>query len=597
MAKSSLFSSLSTLLPRLKRISHATGAARFAADTPALVDCDDERVAKACRRMLAGEDRDRCRDEAVAEVRVVEDSAGAANKQGYRLSIEPDRAIVVGQSAAGCFYGLQTLGQLIRAGDGEVPCCEIQDEPDFATRGLLHDITRGKVPMLDTLKLIADRMALFKCNQLQLNIEHAFVFSFDPSICDADHGIIPEEVRELDAYCRDRFIDLVPALANLGHMGRILSMPEYRHLAEVEATSAWEQMSWPQRLRGLTLDVTNPESHTLVERMWSDVLDAFSSPLVNICGDEPWDLGKGKSAGRVAPEKIGEVYIEHIRRVADLCASRGRTCQAWSDVVVNYPDLFDRLPRDLTILHWGYEDNADHAGIEKFVRAGLETFVCPGTSGWKRIVNTMDVAERNIASFARAGRQHGASGLLNTDWGDLGHFNQLACSWHAIALGAACGWDADHPTGSEFDERFARTVWGIDDPTPLRLLREMTSACGEAETWRLLHAPPDEVRHDPTFPAVEQLEVIRETARHAYSWFERETSPIPSVEQDFHELAVAAGFVELFAERTALLRGVAGIGAEGIARRIDSAFHAYRQLWMNRNKPAGLADIAAAIGA
>ena len=81
---------------------------------------------------------------------------------------------------------------------------------------LLHDVTRGKVATLATLKLLVDRLSQLKANQLQLYIEYAFVFSFDEEICGADEGLTPDEVRELGAYCQERFIDLVPAVASPG---------------------------------------------------------------------------------------------------------------------------------------------------------------------------------------------------------------------------------------------------------------------------------------------------------------------------------------------------------------------------------------------
>lgn len=606
--------SLSTLLPKPRRISAASGVTRFTEDVQARVDCADGRVATACERMLAGWGRRGENETALTKVRVVENRANVSQEQGYRLSIAPDRVTIIGGSPAGCFYGLQTLGQLARVGGGVIPCCQIEDQPDFTTRGLLYDITRGKVPTVDTLKLLVDRIATLKCNQLHLYIEHAFVFGFDRGICDASHGMTPDEVRELDAYCHERFIDLVPALANLGHMGRILSMPAYRHLAEVAATVDWHDMSWTQRLHGLTLDVTHPDSLALVERMWTDILDAFPSPVVNICGDEPWDLGKGQSASRVPREKSGEAYLAHILRIVDFCSKRGRSSQLWGDVVVNHCELYDRLPRDLTILHWGYgdhpaspddpdhPDHPDHPGNPRyemtghFIDAGLRTFVCPGTSGWKRILNALPLAERNIATFAHAGRRYGAAGLLNTDWGDLGHFNQLACSWHGISLGAACGWDSQHPVGSEFDRRFAQSIWNVSDASPVRLLRDLSATCGGAETWRLLYAPTVEVEKDLTQFPPERIEKLRATCETVRSWFDNQSSAPESIAQDFRELAVAAWFIGLLADRLTHVRSTSGEGVEAFDRHVAQAFQAYGECWIKRNKPAGLMDIAGVLG-
>lgn len=510
------------------------------------------------------------------------------HRDAYRLVVRPGGIELAGASPAGCYHGLQTLRQLIESSDRHaLPCCQILDWPDFDTRGLLFDVTRGRVPKLETLKLLADRLASLKCNQLQLNIEHAFVFSFDPDICGPDEGLTPDEVRELDTYCQDRFIDLVPALATFGHMGRVLSMPKYRHLAEVEATTTWEKMTWPQRMRGLTLDCTNPEAHALVERMWSDVLDAFSAPVVNICADEPHDLGQGKNRERFAGH-VGEAYLEQIRRTYDICVRRGRRVQFWSDVVRNHPALFHLVPHDATVMHWGYDDRADYDGTQALVDAGLDVIVCPGTSGWKRVLNGMNLAERNIATFAEVGKRSGATGLVNTDWGDHGHFNMLGCSWHGIALGAAKAWRADHPTGDEFDHAFAARVLRVDDAAIVGLLRSAARSGDVCETWRQLWMPADALVDDTSTPPLELLDQTEQVASRLAQLLRDVPRGARERITDLDELRVAMSFLRLWAQK---MKGLHGCG-----QALDTAFRAssmeeYATLWHLRSKPSGLADI------
>ncbi len=542
------------------------------------------------------------------------------HRDAYRLSIRHGAITISGGSPSGCFYAIQTLRQLAARSDGSgvIPACDISDSPDFDTRGVLHDVTRGKVPTLDTLKLLVDRLATLKGNQLQLNIEHAFVFAFDPDICGPDEGLTADEIRELDAYAQDRFIDLVPAVATLGHMGRILSMPKYRHLAERETTTPWAEMDWPQRARGLTLDCVNPEAITLVERIWSDILDAFSSPTVNICGDEPYGLGQGKNLERFRG-RVGEKYLEHIRRVHDLCASRGRRVQFWSDVVINHRALYHMVPTDATVLHWGYDDRMDYASTASFTDAGLRTIVCPGTSGWKRVVNAMNSAERNIAAFSESGKAYGAAGLLNTDWGDHGHFNLLAGSWHAIALGAAKAWREDHVTGAAFDSLFAKQFFGLRDPALVSALREASTSAENCMTWKQLWMPIEDVAKDASLPSIETTEIAQASARDAIGLI-RAIQPRDSVaRQDLAELCTACEFVSLWAEKIRMVHASAksmparclpplfpplargdetggGSGLEKLWRAdIRNAWKDYRACWLARNKTGGLADIERAI--
>ena len=185
-------------------------------------------------------------------------------------------------------------------------------------------------------------------------------------------------------------------------------------------------MTWIERMHGLTLDVTNPQSRALVARMYAEYLPLFSSRLANVCCDETFDLGKGRNREHVRQEGAGALYIEHLRFLADLCRAHGKRPMFWGDVVKRTPELLEQVPPDAVALNWGYVPEMDYDSTALFCEAGLTTFVCSGTSSWNRALNDINAAERNIRGHAEAGRRHGAAGLLNTDWGDEGHFNLMA---------------------------------------------------------------------------------------------------------------------------------------------------------------------------
>ena len=71
----------------------------------------------------------------------------------------------------------------------------------------------------------------------------------------------------------------------------------------------------------------------------------------------------------------------------------------------------------------------------QFAQAGLPFYVCPGTSSWNSIGGRTDNALGNLRSAAENGLKHGASGYLNTDWGDNGHWQSLPISESGL-----CAW-------------------------------------------------------------------------------------------------------------------------------------------------------------
>ena len=83
---------------------------------------------------------------------------------------------ISGGDGAGVLYGVETFCQIVQQCGGILPCVQIQDAPDMPNRGYYFDQTRGRVLKLEELKKIADRMCRYKLNQLQLYVEHTYLF-------------------------------------------------------------------------------------------------------------------------------------------------------------------------------------------------------------------------------------------------------------------------------------------------------------------------------------------------------------------------------------------------------------------------------------
>ena len=131
----------------------------------------------------------------------------------------------------------------------------------------------------------------------------------------------------------------------------------------------------------------------------------------------------------------------------------------WADFALCNPEHIDQLDRRLVLLDWWYEATFDADRIRGLRRKGFEVWGCPGTSSWNCLFPRTENAEANVARWADAGRRHGAKGMLNTDWGDFGHYNALGVSLQGYAIGAQHAWSGA-PDPKRFDRAFDREVFG-----------------------------------------------------------------------------------------------------------------------------------------
>lgn len=520
-----------------------------------------------------------------------------ATEQGYELEVTRQGARLRARSVHGVAYGLRTLRQWVELGGAIWPTFMIDDAPIFAQRGVSLDISRGRVPTQASLHTLVDRLAALKLNHLQLYMEHTFAFSCDPAISADCDALTPDDLRELDAHCRAHHVELVPALACFGHMGRILSLPQYGALAEIPASKNWEAMTWDERTRGLTLDASQPAARDLLRTLIAELLPCFTARRFNICCDETWDLGKGRGRDRAAQIGSGRMFLEHLLWLHQLVAEHGRAVLLWGDVIRNHPELIPELPRDVTVLNWGYTRDFDYDTTAQFRAHGFDTWVCPATHGWNRAVHDLSYAEENILGHARAGARHGAIGLLNTEWGDGGHPSPPGAAFPALALGAALAWNPTGPTGVEFDAAFVRLAYGLDDAAPLEAWRHAVALADTIRVWPALYAPLPTV----TLPEVlgtEALERWEDAARSAAAAFAALAPEDPLAARDCAELDLALRVHALVAQRCLLARRMAagatvGAGLRNLAATCDELVPEFEAAWLATSRPAGLEEVTA----
>lgn len=365
---------------------------------------------------------------------------GRKTAEGHHLTVNQGGIRIEFAEPAGLRAAVATLRQLLRQYGHRLPCVVIRDWPDFAHRGVMLDISRGRVPTLATLKQLTSDLADFKVNEFQLYLEHTFAYRKQPKVWQGEGALTAQEIRQLDAHCHTLGIELVPNQNSFGHLQPWLDHPKLRRLAEV-------QESWVDPRGGFvrhpaTLAPTHPGTLPFLRALYDELLPNFTSNRFNVGCDETWDLGRGRSKELCERLGKGRVYLDFLKKIRREVRKRGRTMMFWGDIILHYPELIASVPRDVIALNWGYD--AGHPFPREtaaFARAGLRFYVCPGTYTWQSIVGRHDNALVNLREAADAGRRNGAMGYLNTDWGDGGHPQPLAVSYPLYLAGASLAWN------------------------------------------------------------------------------------------------------------------------------------------------------------
>ncbi|MBT1162668.1 glycoside hydrolase family 20 zincin-like fold domain-containing protein [Bifidobacterium sp. SO1] len=392
------------------------------------------------------DDHQRNRSSEPADIPTVEQFSPASTSPlaptAYRLTISPDGITVVGGSAAGLRDGVQTLRQIIRQCAPTLPVITIADQPAYAVRGYYLDATRGRVPTLDWLKTWADKLCLYKYNQLQLYIEHTFAFDGLSETWRGASPLKPADIIAFDDYCAARGIELVPSVSTFGHHYTALRTHELRRLGEFP-DQADRPFSLIERLEHHTLNITEPDALMFSFTLIDDYLGLFRTRKFNICGDETFDLGKGLSKPEADRRGVAAMYADYVTRLCQHLSEQGREPLFWGDIAIEHPEILDRLPHDVTLLNWLYAPDIDDDKVRLVAQSGATQYVCPAVWCWNALLPRLDWAWNNISRLARYGLRYGAAGFLVTDWGDFGHVNDPRMAIPGMIYGAQCAWDPD----------------------------------------------------------------------------------------------------------------------------------------------------------
>jgi hypothetical protein len=369
--------------------------------------------------------------------------------EGYVIVPEGQGGLaVIAQTAAGIFYGAQTVKQLIR-GSGEAAVLlapTLRDWPAMAHRGVSDDWSRGPIPNMEFLKREIRTLAAYKVNIFSPYFEHTFAYASTPVAAFPGGSMTPAEARDLVDFAAQYHITIIPEQEAFGHLHNMLKFEKYSSLGETP--------------HGAVLAPGDAGALPVIAGWFTELAQVFPGPYAHIGADETGDLGLGRTREAVKSRGLGAVYLDFLTQIHTALEPNHKRLLFWGDIAVNSPDLVGTLPKDMIAVPWGYDAAPDFtAQILPFTKAGLETWVAPGVNNWSRLYPNNNEALGNIRGFVRDGQKLGSTGVLNTVWNDDGEgiFDE---NWYGILYGAAAGWQAGESSEDAFKASYGQAFHG-----------------------------------------------------------------------------------------------------------------------------------------
>jgi hexosaminidase len=269
-------------------------------------------------------------------IRLTTAGADGLGDEAYRLDVDADGATIHARTAAGAFYGCQTLRQLAAPDAKTIPFVQITDAPRYAWRGLMLDVSRHFFDKPTVLRVL-DWMADYKLNRFHLHLTDDSGWRVEipkyPELTRAgargnfsDTNAPPrfftrEDLREIVAYAARRHIVVVPEIDMPGHASA--------------ATRTFPELDGGTH----TFNPAREETYVFLQNVLRDVMEIFPSPWIHFGGDEvnvsQWQVTeKLKSDGIESPAQMENYFV---RRMAGFISQQGRTPVGWDEIVAARP--------------------------------------------------------------------------------------------------------------------------------------------------------------------------------------------------------------------------------------------------------------------
>ena len=290
--------------------------------------------------------------------------------------------------------------------------------------GVMLDCSRNAVMNLKSVEKYADYLSSFGYNTLMLYTEDTYEVNNEPYFGARRGRFTKDELKEINAYCLRKNIELIPCIQTLAHLNAIFKWREYAYHND-------------------TADILLAEDervYALINNMFETIAECFTSEYVHIGMDEAFQLGLGQYLIKHGYKDRFEILTTHLNKVVEIGKKYGKKCIMWSDMffrLASGGDYYDEknlfkvtdkikssVDKDVELVYWDYY-HKDKKIYDDMIRkhkllSDNPVWFAGGAWSWIGFTPHNDFSLKTMLPAMRSCRENGIDDIIITLWGDNG---------------------------------------------------------------------------------------------------------------------------------------------------------------------------------
>lgn len=371
---------------------------------------------------------------------------------GLYVSFDDEKASIGYSKPCEFFRALGIFLQKTSAGEKTF---SVSEKARFDTCGAMVDLSHGALMTVDAIKSVLRKMAMMGLNMFMLYREECYYVPGYKYFGYMRGRHTDAQIKEIDDYAYQLGIEIIPAMQTLGHLSNTLHWGAF---SEVKDTFD-------------CLLVGEEKTYEFIEAMLKATKGPLRSNRIHIGLDETMSLGMGNYIMKHGYRPRGEIFMEHLARVAEIVKKLGLEPMVWCDMFFKTkgstesyasdtnripPEVMAEIPENIQMVAAAYgikDKNLYCDKLKAYTETQRKVWFAGAVHDWHgfcvNYYHTLDATNATLAAC----KEMGVKEVFATTWGDDSTERDFFCNLLGFQLYAEHMY-ADAPKFSDVVKRF-----------------------------------------------------------------------------------------------------------------------------------------------